>query len=166
MFRSLILTLLAVLPLAGATPDGSWSVANAPDLQAVIDQATAPMNFLTRPIARSRLRSVNVVFRRIQVVRASGEVSITFDDRQPIHMPLDGTPVPWTREDGEKMTVAARMDGDDLEQTFFAHDGERVNHFHVDPASRTLRFQVTVRSGRLPGPVAYTVDYRPAPTSE
>ncbi|MGA2079344.1 MAG: hypothetical protein ABSH53_01830 [Holophaga sp.] len=162
----MMLPILATLPLAGAAPLGSWSVASAPDLQAVIDQATAPMNFLTRPIARSRLRNTNVVFRRIQVARTGAEVTITFDDRQPMSMPLDGTPVAWTREDGEKMTVAARLDGDDLEQTFTAHDGQRVNHFHVDPDTRTLRFQVTVRSGRLPGPVAYTVDYRPAPTSE
>ena len=72
-----MLPILATLPLAGAAPLGSWSVASAPDLQAVIDQATAPMNFLTRPIARSRLKATNSVYRTVRIEREAGHRFVT-----------------------------------------------------------------------------------------
>lgn len=142
------------------TPVGTWTLASAPDIPAAIDAATAPMNFLVRPFARSRLRKTNLLYPRILVARNGAEFIIQYAERQPIHIPADGSPVFWNREDGEKLILTAHLVGDDLEQTFKAEDGERTNLFHVDPGSRILKFQVTVRSGRLPGPLTYTIDYR------
>jgi hypothetical protein len=160
--RPLILALMLTVQVAGATPVGHWSVANVPDISAVIDQAIAPMNFLFRPIARSRLRKTNLVYQHILVSRTASEFIVQFDDRPVMRMPADGTPVTWTRDDGEKLTLAAHQAGEDLEQTFTAGDGQRTNVFHVDPGARLLRLQVTVSSPRLPGPVAYTIDYQPS----
>jgi hypothetical protein len=75
-------------------------------------------------------------------------------------MPADGSPVPWTREDGEKFLISARLEQGDLIQSYRAEDGERVNVLHVDPATRTLTLAVTVTSPRLPRPVSYTMAYR------
>jgi hypothetical protein len=75
-------------------------------------------------------------------------------------MPADGRAVDWTREDGEKFRISARMDQDDLVQTYQAEDGERTNVFHVDATNRTLTLAVTVASPRLPGPLRYTLTYR------
>ncbi len=160
MTRPLLLTFLLAAPLAAVTPVGNWTLASAPDIPAAIDAATAPMNFLFRPFARSRLRKTNLLYPRILVDRQGTEFIIQYGERQPIHIPADGSPVIWAREDGEKLTLTAHLAGDDLEQTFKAGDGERINLFHVDPASHTLKFQVTVRSPRLPGPLSYTIDYR------
>ncbi len=80
-----------------------------------------------------------------------------------MRLPADGTPVDWIRDDGEKMKMTAHMDGENLEQTFQADDGQRTNRFHVDPATHHLVMGVTVTSGRLPGPLTYQVEYQPVP---
>ena len=161
IFRSLLPLLLA-LPLAGQVPVGSWSLAEAPDIAAVIESATAPMNFITRPIARSRLKKTNEVHPRIRIEHPGSELTIQYDDLQPQHMPADGSPVPWKREDGEAFILSARTGPDGLVQTYKAEDGERSNAFRVDPATGRLTVTVTVRSGRLPGPVTYSLSYRPS----
>jgi hypothetical protein len=149
--------LLAAQP---AAPFGNWTLDSAPDLPRVIEEATASMNFITRPIARSRLNKTNEVYQTVRIEREAGTISIQYGQRQPQRMPADGSPVAWTREDGEKFLISARADRDDLVQTYKAEDGERTNVFHVDPASRILTLNVTVTSPRLPRPVSYAITYR------
>jgi hypothetical protein len=152
---------LLALPLAAQPgPFGSWTLASAPDLPKVIEAATATMNFITRPIARSRLNQTNVVYRTIRIEAEDGGIAIQYDQRQPQHMPADGRTVHWTREDGQSFLISTRLDGDDLVQTYRAEDGERTNVFHVDGATRTLTLRVTVTSPRLPGPLRYDLSYR------
>jgi len=157
-----LLPALLALPLAaqGSGLFGTWTLATAPDLPRIIEAATAPMNFVTRPIARSRLKKTNDVYPAIRIEREAGGFSLQFGERAPQHLPDDGRAVPWTREDGEKFLVSARMDQDDLVQTYKAADGERTNVFHLDPAGRTLTLKVTVTSPRLPGPLTYAITYR------
>jgi len=147
----LLALLLAVQP---AAPFGSWTLDAAPDLPKVIEAATASMNFITRPIARSRLNKTNEVYQTVRIEREAGTISIQYGQRQPQRMPADGSTVAWTREDGEK------AERDDLVQTYKAEDGERTNVFHVDPDSRILTLKVTVTSPRLPRPVSYAITYR------
>lgn len=163
MARSMIRSLLVTVPLGALPPVGHWSLCSAPDVQAAIARTIAPMNFLTRPFARSRLTGTNVIYRQLAVSRTAQEITIQYEDRPEMRMPADGTPVAWTRNDGEKMAMRARMDGEDLEQTFKAADGQRTNRFHVDPATGHLVMGVTVSSGRLPGPLTYQAEYQPAP---
>jgi hypothetical protein len=162
MATRLLPFLLLALPLAAqpSGPFGAWTLASAPDLPRVIEAATADMNFITRPIARSRLNKTNAVYQSLRIEPESGGVSIQYDQRQPQHLPAEGQAVAWTREDGEKLLISIRMDRDDLVQTYKAKDGERTNVFHVDPASRTLTLKVTVTSPRLPGPLTYALTYR------
>jgi len=159
---SRLLPLLLALPLAGQVPAGSWSLAAAPDLTAVIEAATAPMNFLTRPFARSRLKQTNPLHAHIRIAHPGSEITIQYDDSPAQHMPDDGSPVAWKREDGESFMISARTDPDGLVQTYKAEDGERSNRFRLDPATGSLALTVTIRSGRLPGPVTYTLSYRPS----
>jgi len=162
MTRSLLFPLLIALPLAAqpAGPFGAWTLAKAPDLPKVIEAATEAMNFVTRPIARSRLGKTNSIYQTLRLGREAGAFSIQYDQRQPQIMPADGQAVAWTREDGEELLISARMDRDDLVQTYKAKDGARTNVFHLDPATRILTLQVTVTSPRLPGPLNYAITYR------
>jgi hypothetical protein len=158
-----VLPILLAAPLAAQAPGalmGTWRLASAPDLPGIIEQATAPMNFITRPIARARLKKTNAAYRQVVIARTPAEVTIQYDDRAAQHMPANGQPVPWVREDGEKFLISARLDREDLIQTYQAEDGERVNVFHVDPATGALSLGVTVKSPRLPKPVTYTLPYR------
>lgn len=154
-----VLSLLLAAPLAAQT-FGAWKLASAPDLKAVFEEGTAAMNFIVRPIARHRLNKTNWAYQEIHIARGPGEISIRCDDRQPVRMPDDGRVVDWIREDGERFLVCARMDRDDLVQTYKAEDGERINVYHVDPGTGLMSLTVTLKSGKLPKPIIYILTYK------
>ena len=156
---NLILALLLSSPLVAQFP-GTWKLAAQPNLPEVIKQATAPMNFLIRPIARARLKKTNAAYAQIQIAISPTEITLQYDAREPQHMPADGKPVPWTREDGERFLISARMEQEKLIQTYQAEDGERSNVFHLDPASGRLSLEVTIRSRKLPSPMTYALTYQ------
>jgi hypothetical protein len=154
-----LLPLLLAAPLA-AQPVGAWKLATQPDLPRIIEEATAKMNFLVRPIARGRLKKTNAAYQHITIASTPAEITIKYDDREPQHMPASGQPVSWKREDGEVFKLSARTEHGDLIQTYKAEDGERVNQFHLDPGSGVLSLLVTVTSHKLPSPVIYTLTYK------
>jgi hypothetical protein len=124
-----------------------------------IDAATADMNFLTRSVARGRLQKTNPLYRRIAITRQTVMISVRFDERRPIEMPADGSPIKWTGVDGEIFDVSARAENGRLVQTFKAEDGQRVNSFSAeDPERMTLEVEIT--SPRLSKPLKYSVRYR------
>ena len=86
-------------------------------------------------------------------------IGVSFDERRPIEMPADGSPIKWTREDGEIFDVFARAEDGRLVQTFKAEDGQRVNSFSAEDAER-LTLEVEVTSPRLSKPLKYSVRYR------
>ena len=128
-------------------------------IQKAIDAATADMNFLTRSVARGRLKKTNSLHRRIAITRQVVMMSVKFDERRPIEMPADGSLIKWTREDGEILDVSARAENGRLVQTFKAEDGQRVNSFIAEDADR-LTLEVQVTSPRLSKPLTYMVRYR------
>ncbi|HKE96089.1 MAG TPA: hypothetical protein VKB34_17405 [Povalibacter sp.] len=123
-----------------------------------IETAIAKMNFVTRPIARGRLKKTNPRYQRIQISREGAQIAVQFDQRKPVLMPADGRPVKWTREDGEIFDVSAHSQGSQLIQTFKAEDGQRVNQFTLHPDG-SLTLDVTVSSPQLPAPVHYVLTY-------
>ena len=130
------------------------------DVSQAIDKAVEKMNFIKRPIARSRLAKTNTPYQRIHIELGVDEAAVTFDTRQPIRTPLDGRPIKWTRDDGEVFEISATLADGKLLQTFKAADGTRVNSFHKD-ASGALHLDVEVSSSQLPQPVKYELVYRP-----
>jgi hypothetical protein len=128
-------------------------------VQKAIEAAVADMNFLTRPIARSRLKKTNSMARRISITRQAETITVRFDERKPAEMPADGRMVKWTGEDGEQFDVVARVEDARLVQTFKAEDGQRVNAFSTEDGQR-LTLEVQVTSPRLPKPLTYSVRYR------
>ena len=130
-------------------------------IQKAIDAATADMNFLTRSVARGRLKKTNSLHRRIAITRQVVTISVKFDERRPIEMPADGSLFKWTREDGEILDVSARAEKGRLVQTFKAEDGQRVNSFSAEDAER-MTMEVQVTSPRLSKPLTYIVRYRRA----
>jgi hypothetical protein len=130
-------------------------------VQKAIEAAIADMNFITRPVARSRLKKTNTLAHRITITRQAETITVRFDERKPAEMPADGRAVKWTGEDGEQFDVFARADDARLVQTFKAEDGQRVNSFTPEDAQR-LTLEVQVTSPRLPKPLTYTVVYKRA----
>ncbi len=151
--------LLLTATLGAADPlAGSWVLREAVDLSPVIEAATQDMNFLTRPIARKRLRNLNPAYGRVTLAQGPQGWSIAFDTRAPLVLPVDGRAVAWTREDGERFQVSGRQEGTRLVQHFRGQDGERTNTFERDRAGG-LTLAVEVRSTKLPRPLTYTLRY-------
>ena len=128
------------------------------NVEQVINQVTARMNFLMKPIIRSRLRATNAPYKNIVIVERSDSNAISYDGRAPIRAPADGTAVPWRREDGERFQIWIKREGDVLRHHFKANDGERINEF-TWTTSDTLNLNVTLNSPRLPEPVRYKLVY-------
>lgn len=161
---------IAVLALAFACTD---AIAQDPALHGVfvsagtpkdvidkaIDSATAKMNFLVRAVAKSRLKSTNPLYRRIEIGNDGAQITVRYDKGRPVVMPVDGSTVKWTRDDGEQFDVSAHAQGAQLQQIFKAEDGQRVNEFSLGPDG-ALTLAVTITSPQLSAPLTYTLAYR------
>jgi hypothetical protein len=168
--RALLLALIASVAVAAHAADdpslqGTFvnEQQSAKTIEAAIEAAVAKMNFIKRPIARSRLKKTNEAHRRVEIGIGSGEISVAFDGRKPVQMPADGSTIRWTREDGETFDVNAKWDGGRLVQTFKAEDGTRANAFSVS-ADGHLTLQVTLTSPQLDQPLVYTLTFSRAGT--
>jgi hypothetical protein len=164
---ALVLALLAAAALPSpsdaqqSSMKGTWRYnAQASDnILQKINQAVARMNFVTRPIARGRLNRTNQPYQRLTIDYTSSQVTVTTDQRSPIVTPANGTPIKWTREDGEVLDVSTEWENGVLEQTFKAEDGQRVNRYSISADGSTLTMNVTVTSPRLPQPLTYKIVY-------
>lgn len=125
-------------------------------IEAAIETAVAKMNFITRSIARSRLKKTNPAYKRVGIGQKGDVISVQFDDREPIDMPADGRPIKWTRDDGEVFDVSARIEDGELIQTFKAEDGQRVNTFSTN-AQGQMTMEAQITSPQLTTPVIYTL---------
>ena len=132
---------------------------NGDGIGTAIEAAIAKMNFIKRPIARSRLKKTNAAHHRVTIGLSAQEISVAFDNNPPVRMPADGRTIKWMREDGEVFDVAARWTNERLVQSFKAADGERINTFALGPDGRALEVQVEVNSPQLPEPVRYALTF-------
>ena len=132
------------------------------DVNRAIESAVSKMSFVTRPIARGRLRRTNQMYQRVVVNFTPAQVSTTFDQRHAIESPANGQPVAWTREDGEKFQLSTSWENGRLVQTFRAEDGSRTNTYSISPDGRTLTMHVTLRSPRLSSPLEYNLVFNRA----
>jgi hypothetical protein len=163
--RTLLLALAALaLPLGAASAQessmrGTFVIdrAHSDDVNRAIETAVSRMNFVTRPIARGRLRRTNAVYQRVVINYTPEQVSTVFDHRHAVESPANGQPVKWTREDGEKFDLSTEWQGGRLVQTFRAEDGSRTNTYTVSADGRTLTMHVTLRSPRLSAPLEYNL---------
>jgi hypothetical protein len=127
-------------------------------IQAAIETAVAKMNFIKRPIARSRLKKTNEPHKKIVITQRADVISVAFDDRKPVQMPADGRPIKWTRDDGEVFDVSVAVTNEGLVQTFTAEDGQRVNTFSANDAGQ-MTMEARLTSPQLTTPVIYTLLY-------
>ncbi|MGH8493968.1 MAG: hypothetical protein ACRERR_12830 [Moraxellaceae bacterium] len=165
-FLALCLLLLVVLdmPARAANTDLAGRYVYVPERSASIEQAVentvADLNFILRPIARSRLNKTNQPYQSITLATSAEKLSITTDKRAAIITPANGRAIKWKREDGEVLDVSMQWQGKALQETFAADDGKRVNLFELSPDGGELRMLVTVSSKRLPKPLVYTLVYQ------
>jgi hypothetical protein len=140
---------------------GQWTLDSkrSDDVNRAIEATVKKMNFVTRPIARSRLRKTNPAYASIALAFTGDEARITAGSGRAVVLPASGAPVRWKRSDGEVFTVSGKLQNGTYIETFDAKDGRRTNTFSLTPDG-ALKLQVTVTSPRLPSPLRYTLMYR------
>lgn len=169
MHRHLILALITLVAAAANAADPSLQGTfvneqqSAKTIETAIETTVAKMNFIKRPIARSRLKKTNEAHRRVEIGIGNVLIGVAFDGHKPVEMPADGSTIKWTRDDGETFDVHAAWDGERLVQTFKAEDGTRANAFSVGADGR-LNMVVTLTSPQLDQPLVYTLTFSRAGT--
>ena len=99
MARTLLLALTVCIATAAHADDPSLQGTflneqqSAQPIETAIETAVAKMNFIKRPIARSRLKKTNEAHRRVEIGFGSGQISVAFDGRKPVQMPADGSTI-------------------------------------------------------------------------
>lgn len=150
---------VALLPVTA--PVGTFVLDRSPELtkgiQTFVNQAPSGQ----RERLAQRLKSVDPVYKQVSITRSSDSVTLTFDGRAPLTLPLNGQDTVWTRESGEVIRVNARPSMSGLLQTYKAVDGERTNEFVMLPDGR-LVLSVQVHVAGLPKDLNYSVVYKAA----
>lgn len=131
-------------------------------LEAAIERDTEDMNFITRPIARSRLKDKNTVHQALTISLKGDNISVQRDSITPIVSPASGAAGKWTSPDGESFTLVQKRDGRKITQSFTAEDGSKTIVLTLSKDGKSLTMHVTTRSPKLPKPVVYSLSYRKA----
>src|SRR3954471_7448062 len=87
--------------------DGTY-ILDEPDsdnMNEVIEDAVEKLNFLTRDIARERLKKLNPAYRQVAITSSMNEISVTVDNQRPLRTPAKGVPVAWVGPDGGKVNA-------------------------------------------------------------
>src|SRR5882672_9299532 len=137
---------LAVAQKSGL--DGAYILdqTDSDNMNEVIEDAVGKLNFLTRDIARGRLKKLNPAYRQVAITFSPNEISVTVDNQPPLRTPANGAPIAWVGPDGGKVNASMQLAGRRLAQTFTSADGRRVNDYTLSPDGRTLTMQVTETS--------------------
>jgi len=130
------------------------------EIEAAIDLATEDMNILIRGIARRKLREANQIIPQLSFALSSERLDVRYIEGRWISAPADGTPVRWTDQYGEEISVQHTRRGNTVVQRMQGEGGKRRNVYSFDEQGHTLTMDVTIESSRLPEPVRYRVRYR------
>ena len=157
---------------AGSTPSaelqakmtGHFRVAESDDvlqprLAAAIEDAISPMNFIARPIARSRLRSVVYYCKQYEMALRPETVHVACDDRPRIDRRLDNSEGPVAGLQSEPADVKVQVGSDSVELRVSGADGTRITTYRFGDGG-ALEVSVEVTSPRLERPVTWKVLYR------
>jgi hypothetical protein len=148
---------LALMP--AAAPAGSFVLDHAPDLDKGIQSFVAQASSGQRDHIAKRLKEVDPLYKSVEISSTTDAVTLAFDGRAPLVLPLNGQEVAWTRESGEVIRVSARPSMSGLLQTYKAADGERTNEFILLPDGRLI-LSVQVHVVGLAKDLSYKVVYK------
>ncbi len=147
----------------GAAAPGAYAyvLSASDDIHAAIDHAVEHMSFISRPIARRRLRATNPVPAHLRIEAGADTVVLFVGEEEPARLPRDGGETTWHNLEGNECRVSMRLAGDTLVEHVVAHGGESERRLSL--ADSTARIDVRITSPHLPLPVVYSVTFARAP---
>ena len=155
--KNFILILLMASWSMAATLDGTFilDAKNSADIAKAIEVTVADMNFVKRPIARSRLTKTNEAPMQVEVHQNAGKVDITIGKVKHPNLTLSASAIAWTTPTGEAVLLSVKPSANGLEETFQGEDGAKKNTFTLSTDGKTLSLDVLVTSPQLPKPLIY-----------
>ncbi len=137
------------------------------ELDAAIEGVVASLNFLLRPIARSRLSSTNQPYDHIRIHSQAEGLTIARGSELVWTVAADDTPTKVKRPGGVTFVVRRRFEMGDVIEEIDAGSGRRLNRYALSAEGRVLSLTVTIAAARLPEQLVYPHHYRrtdlPAP---
>lgn len=123
---------------------------------AAIDGVVADMSFLSRGIARDKLKDTNPIASNIRLSASDAGLTIAMDERAYTSS-RDGGPTRVKGITGDALDMNVTV-GDEIEQRFSGDEKGRVNHFRVDGDKLIVRVRVFAEA--LPKDVVYELTYQ------
>lgn len=130
-------------------------------LAAAIEHAIEPMNFIARPIARSRLHRVVYYCQRYEMALGPERMRVACDDRPRIERRLDNSEGKVAGLQEEPVDVKVEVGSDTVKLAIAGSEGSRVTRYRFGDGG-TLDVDVEVVSPSLERPVTWKVRYRRA----
>ncbi|HEX6560078.1 MAG TPA: hypothetical protein VF021_11465 [Longimicrobiales bacterium] len=161
--------ILAAIVFAAGTanaqvPSGSYTaITSGNEGNVAIEQATADLNFIKRPIARRRLRKANPVMRTLAIRVVGDSVEVTLNDQWILRTKL-GSIREWRGYNSEPLQVSTELKDGVLTNTFVARDGKKQNRYVL--RGDELELQVRITSPRLRHAVEYVQRFRKSSSAE
>jgi hypothetical protein len=128
-------------------------------LAEVVEKAVAPMSFLIRPIARSRIGRAVVFCGEYQLALDATQMSVTCDALPPIRRKLDNSEGELAVGGGDPVDVRVSVAQDSLTLRFIAPEGERMTTYRFD-GSGGMEISVRVGSSQMEKPLEWKIRYR------
>jgi hypothetical protein len=129
--------------------------------RAAIDNAVEGLSFVTRSTARNRVSATTQILGFYTFSFEPGKIVVRPQSRPEMISGDKGEPADYVYN-GKHSTLTQVLAGDHLTQVFVSDDGRRENEFTVSQDGKTVTLKVTLTSGRLSSPVAYSLSYKKA----
>lgn len=124
-----------------------------------IEGAIAGLSNAKRPHARMRLRK-SIAVHRIRISSTGSRLSITYDDKRPIIVRINGEPIKWKLVDVLVFDVSAKSNGESISITFRGEDSEHTIVYRS--VGQQLVAETTMISPLFSAPIVYKVVYNRA----
>ena len=151
---------LVAVPKEKAEYNATSQAKNEKTIKDGIENAIDDMSFITRPIARKKLKKSNLAPKKLTFDFPGNKVSITHDSRKAVVSPADGSKTKWTREDGETFTISQKVEEKKITQKFFADEGNKTLIYTFNDDFSAVSVSVRLDSPKLPAPLKYKMNYK------
>ena len=129
--------------------------------RAAIDHAVEGLSFVTRSTARSRVSATTQILGFYNFSFEPGKIVVRPEARPEMVSGDKGEPADYVYK-GKHSTLTQVLAGDRIMQVFVSEDGRRENEYTLSQDGKTVTLKVTLTSGRLSSPVAYSLSYKRA----
>ena len=127
--------------------------------RAAIDHAVEGFSFLTRSTARNRVSATTQILGFYNFSFEPGKIVVRPEARPEMVSGDKGEPADYVYN-GKHSTLTQVLAGDRISQVFVSEDGRRENEYTLSQDGKTVTLKVTLTSGRLSSPVAYSLSYK------